>query len=179
MVCKIRVILDTKDNVFRDIEIRGKQTLWNLHNGIKSAFSLQGDELSSFYFSDDDWSELNAVPLEDMSDDGDGETMSDVYITEAFPEKGSKMLFKYGLIDLWEFYCELLEVVKEKPAVNYPITMFRYGNVPLKVPSKTTHKPSKSIMSEDFEDNFNDFEDDFDADEDFNDSFEEGYYDDI
>lgn len=179
MVCKIRVILDTKDNVFRDIEIRGKQTLWNLHNGIKSAFSLQGDELSSFYFSDDDWSELNAVPLEDMSDDGDGETMSDVYITEAFPEKGSKMLFKYGLIDLWEFYCELLEVVKEKPAVNYPITMFRYGNVPLKVPSKTTHKPSKSIMSEDFEDDFNDFEDDFDADEDFNDGFEEGYYDDI
>ncbi|WP_018676270.1 IS1096 element passenger TnpR family protein [Riemerella columbina] len=179
MVCKIRVILDTKDNVFRDIEIRGKQTLWNLHNGIKSAFSLQGDELSSFYFSDDDWSELNAVPLEDMSDDGDGETMSDVYITEAFPEKGSKMLFKYGLIDLWEFYCELLEVVKEKPAVNYPITMFRYGNVPLKVPSKTTYKPSKSIMSEDFEDDFNDFEDDFDADEDFNDGFEEGYYDEI
>ncbi|WKS95852.1 IS1096 element passenger TnpR family protein [Riemerella columbina] len=179
MVCKIRVILDTKENVFRDIEIRGKQTLWNLHNGIKSAFSLQGDELSSFYFSDEDWSELNAIPLEDMSDDGDGEIMSDIYITEAFPEKGSKMLFKYGFIDLWEFYCELLENVKEKPAVNYPITVFRYGNMPLKAPTKSSDKPSHIMMTDDFdefEDGF-DEEDHFDAEEGFDDGFDtEDYY---
>ncbi|MHA3047488.1 IS1096 element passenger TnpR family protein [Riemerella anatipestifer] len=178
MVYKIRVILDTKDNVFRDIEVRGKQTLWNLHNGIKSAFSLQGDELSSFYFSDDEWTELNAIPLEDMSDDGDGEIMSDVYITEAFPEKGSKMLFKYGFIDLWEFYCELLEVIKEKPAVNYPITVFRYGNMPLKVPSKnTSSKPSPTMMSDDFDD-FDSFENDFDENDGFADDFNDEYYDD-
>lgn len=50
MIYKVRVILDAKDSVFRDIEIKDKQTLWNLHLGIKSAFSLQGEELSSFYF---------------------------------------------------------------------------------------------------------------------------------
>jgi hypothetical protein len=54
MVYKIRVILDAKDTIFRDIEIKDKQTLWNLHLGIKSAFSLPGEELSSFYFSDDE-----------------------------------------------------------------------------------------------------------------------------
>ncbi|NHW59204.1 plasmid pRiA4b ORF-3 family protein, partial [Escherichia coli] len=97
--------------------------------------------------------------------DGDGEIMSDVYITEASPEKGSKMLFKYGFIDLWEFYCELLEVIKEKPAVNYPITVFRYGNMPLKAPSKnTSSKPSPTMMSDDFDD-FDSFENDFDDDE--------------
>lgn len=53
MVYKIRVILDSKDNIFRDIEIKEKQTLWNLHNGIKSAFSLQGDELSMFTILDE------------------------------------------------------------------------------------------------------------------------------
>jgi len=97
MIYKVRVILDAKEQIFRDIEIREKQTLWNLHLGIKSAFSLQGEELSSFYYSDDSWSEGAAVPLEDMSDDGDGDTMSDVYMSEAFPEIGSKMHFKYGL----------------------------------------------------------------------------------
>ena len=102
MIYKVRVILDAKEQIFRDIEIREKQTLWNLHLGIKSAFSLQGEELSSFYYSDDSWSEGAAVPLEDMSDDGDGDTMSDVYMSEAFPEIGSKMHFKYGLLDLWE-----------------------------------------------------------------------------
>ena len=113
MIYKVRVILDAKDSVFRDIEIKDKQTLWNLHLGIKSAFSLQGEELSSFYFSDEEWTEGNAIPLEDMSDEGDGETMSDIYLNEAFPEKGAKMLFKYGLLDLWEFFCELQEVTEE------------------------------------------------------------------
>ncbi len=41
MVYKIRVILDAKEDIFRDVEVKGKQTLWNLHLGIKSAFSLQ------------------------------------------------------------------------------------------------------------------------------------------
>ena len=123
MIYKVRVILDAKEQVFRDIEIREKQTLWNLHLGIKSAFSLQGEELSSFYYSDDEWTEGAAVPLEDMSDDGDGDTMSDVYMSEAFPAIGSKMHFKYGLLDLWEFFCELLEISEEKNSVNYPITV--------------------------------------------------------
>ena len=42
MVYKVRVILDSKESVFRDIEIKEKQTLWNLHFRDKSAFSLQG-----------------------------------------------------------------------------------------------------------------------------------------
>jgi hypothetical protein len=155
MVYKIRVILDAKESIFRDIGIKDKQTLWNLHLGIKSAFSLPGDELSSFYFSDDDWSELQAVPLEDMSDDGDGEIMSDIYLKEGFPQVGSKMRFTYGFMDLWEFFCELLEEEPEKPAVNYPITLFRFGKVPLKAPIKkgeVSSKVSKSSMDMNFDD---------------------------
>ena len=48
MVYKLRIILDTKEDIFRDVEIREKQSLWNLHLGIKSAFSLMGDDLSIF-----------------------------------------------------------------------------------------------------------------------------------
>lgn len=186
MVYRIRVILDAKESIFRDIEIKDKQTLWNLHLGIKSAFSLPGEELSCFYFSDDNWSELKAVPLEDMSDEGDGEIMSDIYLKEGFEEKGSKMRFQYGLLDLWEFFCELIEIEEEKPAVNYPITTFRFGNVPLKAPNnKSTSKGSskKSIMPI-MDDDFG-FEDEFKStsfdDDDYGDDEEEeddGYEDD-
>ena len=103
MVYKIRVILDAKEDIFRDIEVKGKQTLWNLHLGIKSAFSLQGEELSTFNLLEEDGTIVKSVPLEDMSDDGDGEIMSDVYIDEAFETTGSKTQFQYGLLDLWEF----------------------------------------------------------------------------
>ncbi len=192
MVYKIRVILDAKETIFRDIEIKDKQTLWNLHLGIKSAFSLPGEELSSFYFSDDEWSEGRAIPLEDMSDDGDGEIMSDIYLNEGFPAVGDKMRFQYGFIELWEFFCELLEIVDEKPAVNYPITVYRFGNVPLKAPSKNgTPKNGKNknsplpFLDDDFgdfesefnESNFDEEDDDFDDDEEeeigYNDVFEE------
>lgn len=188
MVYKIRVILDAKESIFRDIGLKDKQTLWNLHLGIKSAFSLPGEELSSFNFSDDDWSELKAVPLEDMSDDGDGEIMSDVYMKEAFPEIGSKMRFQYGFMDLWEFFCELLEEEEEKPAVIYPQTLFRFGKVPLKAPNRpgtANGKASKSTLDINFDDmdevDFKEDTDDFDDDEDddFNDDYKDEFEDDI
>ncbi|OJX28150.1 MAG: hypothetical protein BGO86_02190 [Chryseobacterium sp. 36-9] len=187
MVYKIRVILDAKDTIFRDIEIKDKQTLWNLHLGIKSAFSLPGEELSSFYFSDDEWNEGQAVPLEDMSDDGDGEIMSDIYLNEGFQQVGAKMRFQYGFIDLWEFFCELLEINDEKPAVNYPITVYRFGNVPLKAPSKNgsdNSKGKKSAMPF-MDDDFGDFDAEFkeenfdDEDDDYNDDEEETGYNDV
>ena len=40
-----------------------------------------------------------------------------------FQKVGDKIQFQYGLIDLWEFFCELVEIIDEKPAVNYPITV--------------------------------------------------------
>lgn len=173
MVYKVRVILDAKDDIFRDIEIKGKQTLWNLHLGIKSAFSLQGEELSAFNLLEEDGTIVKSVPLEDMSDDGDGEIMSDIYVDEAFEAVGDKAQFQYGLLDLWEFFCELVEITDEKNAVNYPITVFRFGNVPLKAPGKSSAAPAKAKKSTmPSMDDFN-FEDDdfssqtFDDDDDF------------
>ncbi|MCF2218148.1 plasmid pRiA4b ORF-3 family protein [Chryseobacterium sp. PS-8] len=187
MVYKIRVILDAKEDIFRDIEVKGKQTLWNLHLGIKSAFSLQGDELSTFNLLEEDGTIVKGVPLEDMSDDGDGEIMSDVYIDEAFENVGDKAQFQYGLLDLWEFFCELVEIIEETKGVNYPITVYRFGNVPLKAPGKngsaggSKKKSAMPLMDDDFG-----FEDDFGttgnfADEDddaFDDEEEEDYNDD-
>ena len=186
MVYKIRVILDTKEDIFRDVEIKGKQTLWNLHLGIKSAFSLQGEELSAFNLLENDGTIVKSVPLEDMSDEGDGEIMSDIYIDEAFAAEGDKAQFQYGLLDLWEFFCELIEIVDEKPAVNYPITVYRFGNAPLKAPSKNSGKAKKSnmpLMDLDFNEDFSEFESGGNfADEDddnFDDEEEENYDDDF
>lgn len=106
MIYKIRVILDTKEDVFRDIEIKEKQTLFTLYKGIISAFSLQGDELASFYESDQDWTQGKEIPLEDMSDDGSDETMADYYIKEAFANVGDRMIFVYDYFDLWTFFVE-------------------------------------------------------------------------
>ncbi|MFC6268859.1 IS1096 element passenger TnpR family protein [Frigoriflavimonas asaccharolytica] len=181
MVFKIRIILDSKEDVFRDVEIKGKQTLWNLHNGIKSAFSLSGEELSTFNLLEPDGTIVKSVPLEDMSDEGDGEIMSDIYISEAFENVGDKAQFQYGFIDLWEFFCELIEIKDDKNGINYPITIYRFGSVPMKAPGKPAagkKKPSIIAIDDDFgmdefTDGYDDEEDDFDDEEDFADDFPE------
>ncbi|PIE50184.1 MAG: hypothetical protein CSA38_04650 [Flavobacteriales bacterium] len=160
MVYKIRVILDNEQNVFRDIELRENQTLWNLHNGIKSAFSLKGDEISVFNLVNEEGEVLKTIPLEDMSDDGDGETMSDIYLSEVFAKKGDMGHYQYGFIELWEMFCELIEIKKELKSVKYPITSFRFGKVPLKAPSKTN---ISTVEMESFDDFDDDFDDDFSA----------------
>ncbi len=165
MVYKIRIILDTKEDVFRDVEIKAKQNLWNLHLGIKSAFSLLGEDLSLFNILDKEGIVLKTVPLEDMSDDGDGEIMSDVYIGEAFTKVGDKIHFQYGFMDLWEFFCELIEIADEKTAVNYPITVYRFGSMPLKAPSKSDGtKNSAHSSTAMIDDEFGNFDEDFGAD---------------
>lgn len=165
MVYKIRIILDTKDDIFRDVEIKENQNLWNLHLGIKSAFSLMGEDLSLFNILDEEGVIVKTVPLEDMSDDGDGEIMSDVYIKEAFEKVGDKIHFQYGFMDLWEFFCELVEIIDEKPAVNYPITVFRFGNMPLKAPSKSgITKSAKNGAIPLMEDDFGTFDEEFNSD---------------
>ncbi|QBO57094.1 IS1096 element passenger TnpR family protein [Chryseobacterium salivictor] len=163
MVYKLRIILDTKENIFRDVEIKDKQNLWNLHLGIKSAFSLMGDDLSVFNILDEDGVVVKTVPLEDMSDDGEGEIMSDIYITEAFQKSGDKIHFQYGFMDLWEFFCELIEIIDEKPAVNYPITVFRFGKMPLKAPTKNGTKAKRNGVITLSDDEFPSFEDEFKA----------------
>lgn len=177
MVYKIRIILDTKDDIFRDVEIKEKQNLWNLHLGIKSAFSLLGEDLSMFNILDEDGVIVKTVPLEDMSDDGDGEIMSDVYINEAFEKVGDKIHFQYGFMDLWEFFCELVEIVDEKPAVNYPITVFRFGSMPLKAPGKSGGSSGAKSSAGIMEDDFGSFDEDFGSGS-FEDEDDENYDDD-
>ena len=93
---------------------------------------------------------------------------------EAFEKVGDKGHFQYGLFDLWEFYCELVEIVDEKNAVNYPFTSFRFGSVPLKAPSKSGSGRKSVVPSlDDDEEDFN-FDDDL-GDSDFSDEDDDNF----
>ena len=65
MVYKIRLILDTEENVLRDIVIGYNDTLEDLHNAITNAFGFYGTEMASFYLTDDKWNQGDEIPLFD------------------------------------------------------------------------------------------------------------------
>ena len=63
----------------------------------------------------------------------------------------------------------------EKPAVNYPITVFRFGNMPLKAPSKSGGKKSaKNSTMGIMDDDFGNFDEDFNSGS-FEDEDDENY----
>jgi len=163
VIYKIRVILDTKEDVFRDIEVRDKQTLFSLYKGIVSAFSLQGEELASFYESNKDWDQGREIPLEDMGDTGNDETMADFQISEILPKIGDRMIFVYDYMEMWTFYVEVIAIEDKKAVFNYPLTTYRFGSMPLKAP-----KRSQDVIDLE-EDEIIDAEDDADSDTSFDD----------
>ena len=82
----------------------------------------------------------------------------------------------------WEKW-QFLEINDEKPAVNYPITVYRFGNVPLKAPSKSGSSGKKSVatafLDDDFADIDADFKDDFDDEFDDDEEEDDGFGDDF
>ena len=68
MIYRFRIILDTQEDVFRDLEIQQTATLEDLHNAINQSFGFDGSEMASFYLSDDQWNQGEEFSQFDMSD---------------------------------------------------------------------------------------------------------------
>ena len=68
MIYKIRVVLDLKQDVIRTIAIKSSDTLEDLHNTISRVFGFNGQQMASFYRTDDDWNQGEEIPLISISD---------------------------------------------------------------------------------------------------------------
>ena len=68
---KFRVLLDSDKNeeVFRDILIANDADFETFYRSIMSAFSFSGDQMASFYVSNDSWDKGHELSLLDMTYD--------------------------------------------------------------------------------------------------------------
>lgn len=151
MIYHFRLILDTKEDVFRDIALEDNATFEDFHNAITQAFGFGGSEMAVFYESDDEWQQGDSISLFDMGED-DTRRMSDTILHDIFPHI-SKMLYVYDFLNLWTFFVELIETDEPKHGNTYPLLLFSHGDVPEEAPEKT-FKVEKNEWSEDnFDDN--------------------------
>ena len=174
MVYKFRVILDTEEDIFRDIAILEDDSLEDLHNAIVNAFGFDGMEAASFYACDDEWTQLEEeISLFDTSDEpGDHKTMSSCTISAILDEENTKIIYVYDFLNMWTFFVELAAVEEEESNVNYPEVLFVHGEIPSDVPER--NYTADPVSNEDIYGEFNDGLDDedydlFDGDESFED----------
>jgi len=128
---KFRVIMDTEQDVFRDIEIETESNFDSLHKAVLDAFDFEQGEMASFYLSDEEWSKGLEVSLMDMGGvDEDSLSMSTTILSDMVMKPGDKILYVYDFMRMWIFYIELVEVKKDKPSTIYPRVALAFGDAP-------------------------------------------------
>ena len=161
MVYKIRIILNTKEDVIRDIAIEQGANLEDLHNVISNSFGFTGDQMASFYRSDETWMQGEEHPLFDMSEGNERKVqMREVMLNEVLQQEKDKMLYVYDFFNMWSFYVELIETDFDHNNLILPYLLFSLGVVPVNAPE--IQFESEDLSLDDLEeDDFDEFEDDF------------------
>lgn len=157
MVFKYRIVLDVLDDVFRDIEMEDVQTLEDLHNSILQAFGFTGDEMASFYKSDDEWTQGEEISLFTIDDSPDlPRVMADYELKDVFSKEKTKMIYVYDFLNMWTFYVELADIEEVDRSKTYPNLMYSQGYLPDSPPDKQFKADKDSFDDPD------DFKDDLD-----------------
>ncbi len=137
MIYKIRIILDAKEDIFRDIEIEAGSNLEELHNAITQAFGFDGSEMASFYLADEEWEQGEEISLFDMSEKGsDIRLMNETSIDDVLDEENPHLIYVYDFLSMWTFFVELAEIAEAEPGLSYPNLLFAYGVLPDNPPEK-------------------------------------------
>ena len=137
MIYRFRVILDTHDDVFRDIEIEETATLEDFHNVITQAFGFAGQEMASFYTTNEMWEQEEEIALFDMNEEqGNIRVMSETFLEDVVSEEETKLIYVYDFLNMWTFLVELAEIAERENGMTYPNLMFAHGEIPDEAPEK-------------------------------------------
>lgn len=138
MIYRFRAILDhdSKEDIFRDIEIRKTDTFEDLHNVLTQSFGFDGSEMASFYISNDEWDQGQEIALFDMGQNDDIRMMNETIIEDVVDGDHTKLIYVYDFLNMWTFLLELGEIVDEAQGTDYPNLMFVCGQVPSEAPEK-------------------------------------------
>ena len=164
---KIRVILDTKEDVIRTILVDDNINLEQLHFTIAKSFGFEGQEMASFYRTDDEWNQGEEIPLFNMSEAGEGISMLICKLNETLPIENSKLIYVYDFLNMWTFYVDVIEISLDKRG-DLPQTILTVGEIPNEAPDKefVAENLNKQLGDEgDIDDEFGHFDDDFDFNE--------------
>lgn len=152
MIYKIRIILDTKEDIFRDLELDDTNTLEEFHNAIIQAFGFMGNEMASFYTCDEEWKQDEEIALFDMNEgDSDIRLMNETLICDVLSEKSPKLIYLYDFFSMWTFFIELADIVKKEDGRSYPNLLFSFGELPDSPPEKSFESKPNIDIDEDFD----------------------------
>jgi len=135
----IRVALEGKPSIYREVEIEGSKSLYGLAEAITSAFGFNFDHAFGFYSGLKPATMMRTGPRYELfADMGDADpgvlSVKKTKVAQAFPAIGHAMLFLFDYGDDWLFRVKLEKTAKKVAKVRYPRIVATHGEAPEQYP---------------------------------------------
>jgi len=151
---KLRITLETKEDVIREIAIDQQENLEQLHHSIIKHFKLDEFEMASFYRCDSELELGEEISLFDTSENGvPTNIMINNTINSLLFEKESQLIYVYDFLKMWRFH---LQFVEENENLKSGIIK-SVGEVPEQAPEINFEEEKKEEFDP-YRDAFEDFE---------------------
>jgi len=138
MIYRFRVIFDTEEDIFRDIEMAVSATFEDLHNVIVQSFGLEGQEMASFYLSNDQWEQGEEIALFDIGDiPGETLLMQEYTLDTLLNREQTRLIYIYDFLHMWTFLVELADIADPIEGQSYPNLLYSHGQLPAEAPERT------------------------------------------
>jgi len=162
----IRIVADTKEDIFIDFSVNKKCNFSDIHHFLISKFNLNKLELSSFYYSNDNWDKGEEITLMNMNfgDENDMKFMDMIFLKDIYEEGHHKFLYVNDFLNMNIFYLEILKEVDidNNEQINILHQFGQYEPNNQLVDEEVVHDDKKDeiddILNEYDEDDFNKFE---------------------
>ena len=155
-IYQFKITLEYGTEIWRTIDIRGDQTLDNLHEAIQIAFNWDNDHLYSFFLSGRYWDKKTEYVSEwNINNTGinmqsglkpqntDKTTISSLGLTQGAT---ISYIFDYG--DSWKHKIKLINIIEQKTGARYPRTVERYGEAPKQYPDYNEEEDAVPELSD-------------------------------
>ena len=108
MKYSIRIILESKEDVIRNIEINSDCLLSELHYYLIECFDLNKNELASFYTTNDELEIIDEIPL--ISFEEKSSNMDNTNLELILSEDNINLIYVYDYMKMWRFLIQLKSI---------------------------------------------------------------------
>ena len=139
MKYNIRVILESKEDVIRDIEINSDCFLSELHYYLIECFDLNKNELASFYTTNNEFEIIDEIPL--ISFENRGSNMENTKLEIVLDEHNNNLIYVHDYMKMWRF---LIELKSKDVDFNIKKCVSKIGKMPKEAPEINFYQENKN-----------------------------------
>ena len=139
MKYNIRVILESKEDVIRDIEINSGCLLSELHYYLIECFDLNKNELASFYTTNDELEIIDEIPLVSFEDRSPN--MENTKLEIVLDEHNNNLIYVHDYMKMWRF---LIELKSKDVDFNIKKCVSKIGKMPKEAPEINFYQENKN-----------------------------------